>query len=82
MNRVRLLILIGIVLIFVASCNKKDYPCPGLGQNNEADFSLFDENGQLKDPKKSKNKGRIDKTTGMVNKKKPKKLNAPRKKHI
>ena len=58
------------------SCNKKDYPCPGLGQSNEADLSMFDENGQLKD---DKDRGRIDKGTGLIKKKKPKKLNARRK---
>lgn len=63
-----------------SSCKKKDYPCPGLGQSNEADLSLFDEEGNLKSGNKAKR--RVNKSTGMVNKKNPKKLKAPRKKHI
>ncbi|TAH25443.1 MAG: hypothetical protein EAZ07_07245 [Cytophagales bacterium] len=62
------------------SCIKKDYPCPGLGQTSEADMSLFDESGQLKESKKqTKSK---DKSNGLVIKKQPKRLRAPRKTHI
>lgn len=73
------LILLAGTLVSLSSCNKKDYPCPGLGQSNEADLSMFDESGQLK---KDKNRGRMNKKTGLVNKKKPKRLNAPRKTHL
>ena len=72
-------LVIGFVVILMASCRNKSYPCPGLGQSNEADMSMFDENGKLKD---SKNKGRIDKGNGLVTKKNPKKLKAPRKTHL
>lgn len=63
----------------VSSCNKRDYPCPGLGKSNEADLSMFDESGQLKS---DKDKGRIDKGTGLVKKKKPKRLQNKRKTHL
>jgi hypothetical protein len=70
-----------IVGIFtVNACKRKDYPCPGLGQSSEADMSLFDENGQLKETKKQKKVK--DKSNGLVNKKQPKRLRAPRKTHI
>ncbi len=76
------LILSIMALVFFTStgCHKRDYPCPGLGQSNEADMSLFDENGKLKD-KKSSNR-RISKDNGLVQKKKHKKLAAPRKTHL
>lgn len=75
-------LLLSIVLIFIVgtfstSCKKNDYPCPGLGQSNEADLSMFTEDGQLKS--KHKNKGRIDKSTGLVRKKNPKQIRARRK---
>jgi hypothetical protein len=81
----------GLLAIFTAvlalsSCKKTDYPCPGLGQANEADLNLFDEDGNLKEDasgkkkKKSKNKvGRFDANTGLIDKEKPKKLNKPQK---
>jgi hypothetical protein len=74
-----LILLITAFVLSVSSCNKKDYPCPGLGQSNEADISMFDEEGKLKD---GKDKGRMDRKTGLVKKKKPKKLSAPRKTHL
>jgi len=64
----------------IGGCHKKDYPCPGLGQTSEADMNLFDEDGQLKETKKQKKTK--DKSNGLVNKKQPKKLRAPRKTHI
>jgi len=73
------LIVVGFAVISMSSCHKRDYPCPGLGKSSEADLSMFDENGKLKD---SKNKGRIDRGTGLVSKKSPKKLKAPRKTHL
>jgi len=68
----------------VSSCNKtKSYPCPGLGQVQEADLSLFDENGQLKNAKRKKKKNgpvkRINHESGLVNKKSPQQIKAPRK---
>lgn len=71
--------MIGFAVIIMSSCRNKSYPCPGLGQSNEADMSMFDENGKLKD---SKGKGRIDKGNGLVSKKTPKKLKAQRKTHL
>ncbi len=88
MKKMRKLLYSGIVLLFLIStlpsCKKKNsYPCPGLGQMTEADVSQFDESGQLKNAKgKKKSKGptkRINHDTGMVNKKNPKNLKAPRK---
>jgi hypothetical protein len=70
------LLTFAFLMAGIISCNKKDYPCPGLGKSDEADLSMFDENGKLKD---EKNKGRINKSSGLVNKKKPKKLQAQRK---
>jgi len=67
-------------LILSNGCHKRDYPCPGLGQSNEADMSLFDENGKLKD--KKSNGRRVSKDNGLIQKKKPKKLNAQRKTHL
>jgi hypothetical protein len=66
--------------IGIISCNNKSYPCPGLGQSNEADMNMFDEEGKLKDPKNAKSKK--SKNNGLVNKKTPKKIKAPRKTHI
>ena len=63
------------------SCNKKSYPCPGLGQGNEADMSMFDEDGKLKDTKGGKAKKK-DKANGLQTKKTPKRIKAPRKTHI
>lgn len=77
-----ILILLTFILglsFTLSSCNKSDYPCPGLGQSNEADLSMFDENGELKS---DKDRGRFDKSTGLIKKKKPKKLNAKRKTHL
>lgn len=74
-----LLFAIAAFTLTISSCNKKDYPCPGLGKSNEADLSMFDEGGQLKS---DKDNGRIDKKTGMVKKKKPKRLQNKRKTHL
>jgi len=65
-----------VLLLSGTSCRRKDYPCPGLGNAKEADLSLFDEDGKLKD---TKTKPRIDKGNGLVNKKNPKRIKAPRK---
>jgi hypothetical protein len=75
-----ILSIIAFVFITSSGCHKRDYPCPGLGQSNEADMSLFDENGKLKDKKTGSR--RIGKDNGLINKKKPKKLSSPRKTHI
>lgn len=74
----KLVIIIPLLLISFA-CHKRDYPCPGLGQSNEADMSMFDENGKLKTDGKN---SRISKSNGLVKKKKPKRLSAPRKTHL
>jgi hypothetical protein len=72
-------------MLFLGSCKKTDYPCPGLGQSDGADLSLFDENGQLKEEGGKKNKskknkvGRFDANTGLIDKKKPARLNKPQK---
>ena len=80
MKNVLILLTLAFGLSFTqSSCNKSDYPCPGLGKSNEADLSMFDENGQLKE---EKDRGRVDKSTGLIKKKKPKKLNAKRKTHL
>ena len=84
------ILLYSLVFLFVSvlsmsSCKKTDYPCPGLGNSNEADLSLFDEEGNLKEEggKKKKGKknkvGRFDANTGLIDKEKPKKLNKPQK---
>ncbi|MDB5274406.1 MAG: hypothetical protein JWO58_2773 [Chitinophagaceae bacterium] len=71
--------------LLLSSCKKTDYPCPGLGQSDAADISQFDENGQLKEEsgKKKKSKkntvGRFDANTGLIDKKKPARLNKPQK---
>jgi hypothetical protein len=79
-------LLIGLMgAMSLSSCHKHDYPCPGLGQSSEKDFALFGEDGQPKDPKaarKVESNRRISKENGMVNKKSPKRLRAPRKSHI
>jgi hypothetical protein len=76
-------ILCTILFATVPACKKKTYPCPGLGQMNEADISQFDESGQLKNSKGKKKKSapnrRINKDTGLVNKKSPNQIRAPRK---
>jgi hypothetical protein len=80
-----LLIVLSAGMLFMSSCKKTDYPCPGLGQANEADLNLFDEDGNLKEEsgkkkKSKKNKvGRFDANTGLIDKEKPKKLNKPQK---
>lgn len=79
------LVFLFITVLSMSSCKKTDYPCPGLGNSNEADLSLFDEDGNLKeeDGKKKKGKknkvGRFDANTGLIDKEKPKKLNKPQK---
>lgn len=79
------LIALFVVGLAISGCKKTDYPCPGLGQSNEADLSLFDEDGNLKEEsgKKKKNKknkvGRFDANTGLIDKEKPKQLNKPQK---
>jgi hypothetical protein len=78
-NALSSLLLIALISTVNISCSKRDYPCPGLGKSNEADMSMFDENGKLKEGKGS---GRMDRGTGLVKKKKPKKLNAKRRTHV
>lgn len=81
------LFILFVAMLSISSCNKKtDYPCPGLGNTNEADLSLFDEDGNLKEDsgkrkkKGKKNKvGRFDANTGLIDKEKPKQLNKPQK---
>ncbi|HEX8546842.1 MAG TPA: hypothetical protein VF691_07760 [Cytophagaceae bacterium] len=73
-------ILLLVLFISSTACRRKDYPCPGLGNAKEADLSLFDEDGKLKDTKATK--PRIDKGNGLVNKKNPKRIKAPRKNRI
>lgn len=79
-----LLAVLFSTLLFASSCKKTDYPCPGLGQTDSADLSPFDQDGNLKESgrkkKGSKNKvGRFDANTGLIDKKKPAKLNKPQK---
>lgn len=84
-------ILIPFIAIFIVlnmtSCNKhSSYPCPGLGQSNEADISQFDENGALKtDSKKKKQSnlnGRFNVDNGLINKKNPKQLKTKGRKRV
>jgi len=75
-NTLSTLFLVALISLTNISCNKRDYPCPGLGQSNEADMSMFDEDGKLKE---GKDKGRINRSNGLIKKKKPKKLAAKRK---
>lgn len=64
------------------SCSNKSYPCPGLGQSDAADLSMFGDDGELKSEHKKKNRGRINKDTGIVNKKSPKKIRKQRRTKI
>ncbi len=78
------ILYLGVVFAFLLSsllsCKKKSYPCPGLGQVNEADLSKFDEKGQLKSgKKKNAPTKRVNHETGYVNKKTPKQIRDPRK---
>lgn len=84
-------ILIPLTALFLSvnliSCNKhSSYPCPGLGQANEADISQFDENGQLKTDSKKKKKsntnGRFNVDNGLINKKNPKQLKSKGRKRV
>lgn len=84
-------ILIPFIALFivanVTSCNKRStYPCPGLGQANEADISQFDENGAIKSDSKKKKKsntnGRFNVDNGMINKKNPKQLKSKGRKRV
>lgn len=84
-------ILIPFIALFVVvnmtSCNKhSSYPCPGLGQANEADISQFDENGALKTDTKKKKKsnlnGRFNVDNGLINKKNPKQLKSKGRKRV
>ena len=68
------------IAVLPSACQKKDYPCPGLGKSNEADISMFDENGKLKE-EFSRN-SRVDKNNGLMKKKKPKKLNPKGRKRV
>lgn len=75
------------LLVSVTSCNKhSSYPCPGLGQSNEADISQFDENGALKTDSKKKKKsnvnGRFNVDNGLINKKNPKQLKSKGRKRV
>jgi hypothetical protein len=79
------LVLVLTIVLSNIACKKKSYPCPGLGQSSEADLSLFDEKGELKNQKGKKKKGpvkRVNHESGLVNKKSPKQIKAQRKKHI
>lgn len=76
------LIIVIMAALLQMSCSKHEYPCPGLGMSNEADMSMFDEDGNLKDKKGNKKgggNGRISHENGLVQKKNPKGINAPRK---
>jgi hypothetical protein len=84
-------ILIPFIALFIVvnttSCNKHaSYPCPGLGQSDEADISQFDENGALKTDTKKKKKsntnGRFNVDNGMINKKNPKQLKTKSRKRV
>ncbi len=79
-NRVGVAFLLGALALSGISCSNKSYPCPGLGQADAADLSMFNSDGQLKD--KHKKKGRINKETGIVNKKNPKKIQKQRRTKI
>ncbi len=75
------------ILVNTTSCNKRSsYPCPGLGQSNEADISQFDENGALKTDSKKKKKsnlnGRFNVDNGLINKKNPKQLKSKGRKRV
>lgn len=75
------------ILVNTTSCNKhSSYPCPGLGQSNEADISQFDENGALKTDSKKKKKsnvnGRFNIDNGLINKKNPKQLKSKGRKRV
>ena len=75
------------IVISITSCNKhSSYPCPGLGQANEADISQFDENGALKTDTKKKKKsnlnGRFNVDNGLINKKNPKQLKSKGRKRV
>lgn len=75
------------IVVNVTSCNKhSSYPCPGLGQSNEADISQFDENGALKvesnKKKKSNTNGRFNVDNGLINKKNPKQLKSKGRKRV
>jgi hypothetical protein len=82
-NPIKKSLVLSLMVFFIGmintGCHKNDYPCPGLGKSSEADLSKFDENGKLKEDGKGK---RINKQSGLVNKKNPKKLRAPRKTHL
>ncbi|MCU0428913.1 MAG: hypothetical protein MUF42_02995 [Cytophagaceae bacterium] len=82
-KNLHLILLVVFLSTSFMACRKKSYPCPGLGQVSEADLSQFDENGQLKNGSgKKKKKGpvrRINHESGLVNKKSPKQIRAPRK---
>ena len=88
MKTMKKILFLGIVLAFLLSafpsCKKKSYPCPGLGQVSEADLSKFDEDGNLKNGKGKKKAPtkRISHDSGLVNKKSPKQIKAPRKTHL
>jgi len=64
----------------ISSCNNRSYPCPGLGQTDAADLSMF-QDGKLK-PEFNKKRERINKETGIINKKSPKKIRRRRRTKI
>lgn len=84
MKKIYVLILMTGMVFTNYSCKQKSYPCPGLGQSSEADLSKFDDKGELKDGKGKKGgpTKRVNHETGMVNKKNPKQIKAPRKTHL
>lgn len=67
-------LLIVFASLTFGSCHKKQVMCPGLGQTNEADISMFDADGNIKSSSKKKKKsntvGRFDANTGLIQKKK------------
>jgi hypothetical protein len=82
-NPIKKSLVLSLLVCFIGlihtGCHKNEYPCPGLGKSTEADLSKFDENGKLKE---EGNGRRINKQSGLVNKKTPKKLRAQRKTHL
>ncbi|WMJ72671.1 hypothetical protein RCC89_05765 [Cytophagaceae bacterium ABcell3] len=70
-------------MVASTSCGKNNYPCPAY-DSNAADLDMFDEEGDLKGKRKGKAKkgGRVDRSTGLINKKNPKKIRKKRKRRL
>jgi hypothetical protein len=81
-NKYLTIYMIALLALTSYSCGNKSYPCPGLGQSDAADLSMFGDDGELKSEFKKKKRGRIDKNTGIVSKKNPKKIRKPRRTQI